>query len=70
MVLMPAVREITVLDLVELTEPIESAPAGSCGGVLELMNGDVATVEITAMPLKPAVDRIVFAPLAKLRRIG
>jgi hypothetical protein len=66
---MPAVREIALLDTVELTEPIECAPAGSRGGVLELLDGDVAMVEITTMPLEPALDRIVFAPLVKLRRV-
>lgn len=67
---MPAVREITTLDLVELTEPVEGAPAGSCGGVLELRNNDVAMIEITSMPLEPILDRIVFVPLSKLRRVN
>lgn len=70
MKLMPAVREITTLDLVELTESVEGAPAGSRGGVLELRDGDVAMVEITSMPLEPILDRIVFVPLPKLRRVG
>ncbi len=70
MTLMPAVREITTLDMVELTEPVEGAPAGSRGGVLELRDGDVAMIEITTMPLEPILDRIVFAPLSKLRRVG
>jgi hypothetical protein len=64
---MPALREITTYDLVELTEPVESIPAGACGGVLELRDGDSAMVEITSLPLD-AVDRIVFVPLTKLRR--
>ena len=70
MKLMPAVREITTLDIVELTEPVEGVPAGSRGGVLELRDGDVAMIEITTMPLEPILDRIVFAPLSQLRRIG
>jgi hypothetical protein len=70
MKLMPAVRDISTLDLVELTEPIEGAPAGSRGGVLELRDGDVAMVEITSMPLEPILDRIVFVPLSKLRRVA
>jgi hypothetical protein len=64
---MPALREITTYDLVELTEPVESIPAGARGGVLELRDDDRAMVEITSLPLD-AVDRIVFVPLAKLRR--
>ncbi len=67
---MPAIREITTLDLVELTEPVDDAPAGSRGGVLELRDGDAAMVEITSMPLEPILDRIVFIPLSKLRRVS
>jgi hypothetical protein len=67
---MPAVREITTLDLVELTEPVGDVPAGARGGVLELRDDDMAMLEITTMPLEPVLDRIVFAPLAKLRRVG
>ena len=69
MISMPAVREITVLDLVELTEPVAGAPAGARGGVLELRDGDIAMIEITSMPLEPILDRIVFVPFSKLRRI-
>jgi hypothetical protein len=47
---MPALREITTYDLVELTEPVESIPAGARGGVLELRDGDRAMVEITSLP--------------------
>ena len=67
---MPAVREITALDLVELTEAVGDVPAGARGGVLELRDDDMAMLEITTMPLEPILDRIVFAPLAKLRRVG
>lgn len=70
MKLMPAVREITTLDLVELIEAVEGAPTGSRGGALELRDGDIAMVEITTMPLEPILNRIVFVPLAKLRRVG
>jgi hypothetical protein len=54
---------------VELLEPIDDAPAGARGGVLELRDGEVAMVEITTPDLDPAA-RVVFAPLAKLRRVG
>lgn len=67
---MAAVREITTLDLVELTEPVGDVPAGARGGVLELRADDMAMVEITRMPLEPILERIVFVSLAKLRRIG
>jgi hypothetical protein len=58
------------LDLVELTEPVGEVPAGARGGVLELRDGGMAMLEITTMPLEPILYRIVFAPLAKLRRVG
>jgi hypothetical protein len=66
---MPAVHEITTFDLVELTAPVEGIPAGARGGVLELRGNDAAMVEITSLPLD-AVDRVIFVPLVKLRRVG
>jgi hypothetical protein len=65
---MPATDEIAVLDLIELTEPFDGIPAGATGGVLELINGDTALVEITSIP-ELDIERIIFPPLAKLRRI-
>jgi len=49
---------------------VGDVPAGARGGVLELRDGGIAMLEITSMPLEPILDRIVFAPLGKLRRIG
>jgi hypothetical protein len=66
---MAVVREITAFDRVELLEPIDGAPAGARGGVLELREHDTAMVEITAPTLDPAA-RIIFVPLAKLRRVA
>jgi hypothetical protein len=65
----PAAHQFATLDLVELTAPIDDIPAGARGGVLELRDGDTAMVEITSLPLD-SVERIVFVPLAKLRRVG
>ena len=65
---MAVVPEITAFDRVELLEPADEAPAGARGGVLELRDGKTAMVEITTPKLDPAV-RIVFVPLAKLRRL-
>jgi len=62
-------RDITAFDSVELLEPIDEAPAGARGGVLELRDGSVAMVEITEPELEGAA-RIIFVPLSKLRRIG
>ena len=70
MTLMPAIHEITLFDTVELTEAVETAPAGSRGGVVELLDEDMAMVEVMTMPSKPLLDRIIFAPLAKLRRVN
>jgi hypothetical protein len=67
---MPATHEITMFDLVELTEAVETAPAGSRGGVVELLGDDKAMVEVTTMPLDPVLDRIVVVPFSKLRRVG
>jgi hypothetical protein len=66
---MSTAHEIAVLDLIELTEPCDGIPAGERGGVLELNDNDKAMVEITSMP-QLDVERIIFPPLAKLRRIG
>jgi hypothetical protein len=66
---MPALRDIATSDLVELTTPVDGIPAGARGGVLELRDDNTATIEITSLPLDP-VERIIFVPLAQLRRIG
>jgi hypothetical protein len=63
------VGEITAFDRVELIEPVDDAPAGARGGVLELRDGDTAVVEITSPELDPAA-RIVFVPVTKLRSVG
>jgi predicted nucleic acid-binding protein len=61
-----AERAIREQDIVELTEPVDDAPAGARGGVLELRPGGTAMIEITE-PVLDAAARIVFAPLRKLR---
>lgn len=63
---MPILREITTLDLIELTESVGDLPAGARGGVLELRDDGTAMVEITSLPLD-SVERVVFVPLSKLR---
>jgi hypothetical protein len=67
---MPVTQEITLYDTVELTADIETAPAGARGGVVELLDGDKAMVEVKTMPAESLLDRIVVAPLAKLRRVS
>jgi hypothetical protein len=67
---MPAIHEITLFDTVELIDAVETAPAGSRGGVVELLDQDKAMVEVTTMPVEHLLDRIVVVPLAKLRRVS
>lgn len=63
---MAIARKINEFDIVELTERVDDAPAGACGGVLEFYTPEVAMLEILEPELGPAA-RIVFAPLDKLR---
>ena len=65
---MAVAHRISEFDIVELTEPVDDAPAGARGGVLELHPDDTAMLEITEPPLDGAA-RIVFVPVAKLRLI-
>jgi hypothetical protein len=65
---MAIAHKITPFDIVELTEPIDEAPAGARGGVLELYRPEIAMVEILEPKLGGA-ERIIFAPLDKLRVI-
>lgn len=53
--------EVAIGDLVELTESVDLAPAGSRGGIADVLD-DVVIVEVMTMPLEPILDRIVFVP--------
>lgn len=67
---MATVSHIGLYDKVELVEPVESAPAGATGAVLEFHGGgDLALVEFTSMPPEPLLDRVVIVPVSKLRLI-
>ena len=61
-------REVQLYDIVELLEPVDAAPAGSRGGVIEFIgdNHEVAEIEITDPKLN-GLDAIVYATLDKLR---
>ncbi len=65
---MPRTTAISAFDTVELVEPVDDAPAGARGGVLEMTDVGTAMVEVTS-PELDAAERIVFAPLAALRRV-
>lgn len=66
---MTTIRQITAFDWVELLEPIDGVPPGARGGVLELRPDDMAMVEIMTIPRLDAAERIIFAPLSKLRHV-
>lgn len=66
---MPTAKDISAYDAVELVVPVDDAPAGARGGVLELTDATTAMVEVTSPELDPAA-RIVFAPLTALRRVA
>ncbi|HEX2096833.1 MAG TPA: hypothetical protein VHF50_05630 [Solirubrobacterales bacterium] len=65
---MAIAHEIKEFDIVELTERAYDAPAGARGGVLELYTPTVAMIEVLEPELNGA-ERIVFAPLDKLRLV-
>jgi hypothetical protein len=63
---MAVTREIAAFDLVELAEPVDDAPAGARGGVLEIAPDGTAMVELTEPELE-GLERIVYCPLSALR---
>ena len=67
---MATAHDIALNDWVELLEPLDAAPAGARGGVVDLLNNDdVVMVEIMEPDLPDGLDRLVVAPLSKLQRI-
>jgi hypothetical protein len=65
---MATTRQIELYDIVELLDPVDAAPAGARGGVLEFLGDDrdIAEIEIT-QPTLDGLDAIVYATLDKLR---
>jgi hypothetical protein len=63
------VRTITAFDRVELPSRSMTRRPAPVGGVLDLRDGDTAIIEITTPELDTAA-RIIFLPLAKLRRVA
>ncbi len=66
---MATTKHIAEYDIVELAEPLEGAPAGARGGVLDIFGDGKAMVELTNLPGEMDIDRIVVVPLEKLRVI-
>lgn len=63
---MAVTREIVAFDLVELAEPVDAAPAGARGGVLEIAPDGTAMVEVTYPELE-GLERVVFCSVSALR---
>jgi len=59
--------ELAIGDVIELTEPVDPAPAGARGGVTDLLDNGTVIVEVTTLPLEPILDRIVFVRPEALR---
>jgi hypothetical protein len=65
---MTTTKNIAELDIVELREDFESAPAGARGGVIDIFDGGrTAMVEFTDLPGEMDIDKILVVPLVKLR---
>jgi len=64
---MAVTHRIARYDIVELTEPVDEAPVGARGGVLDVLDDGKAMVEITSLPGELDIDRIVVVPVGKLR---
>ena len=60
---------ISLCDTVELLEPVDDAPKGARGGVLEFMEDGAVMVEVMTVPELDAVERIVFAAPTSLRLV-
>lgn len=60
--------DVAIGDLVELTESVDLAPAGSRGGIADVLD-DRVIVEVMTMPLEPILERIVFVRPETLRII-
>jgi len=67
---MAVTRHVAEFDIVELLDRVAAAPAGARGGVLELLDGRTAMIELTSLPAEMGIDRIVVAPLDRLRVVA
>lgn len=61
--------ELSVGDIVELTESVDAAPAGAQGGVTDILDNNHVIVEVTTLPLEPILDRIIVASPEELRLV-
>lgn len=62
-------QSIARFDWIELREPVDAAPAGAQGAVIDfIQDGTVAEIEIMKPDLD-GLDRIVYATPSQLRRV-
>ena len=66
---MPATDKIALYDIVELMEPADGAAAGERGVALDIFDDRDAMIELKTPPAELDLDRIIVAPLDKLRVI-
>lgn len=66
---MPTTEKIVQFDFVELLEPADGAVAGERGSVLDFLADGVVMIELKTPVEELDLDRIVVAPLGKLRLI-
>jgi hypothetical protein len=66
---MAATRELSIGDVVELTDAVDAAPAGAQGGVTDILDESHVIVEVMTMPLEPILDRIVIVSPETLRLV-
>lgn len=64
---MPATDKIASYDIVELLEPADGAVAGERGVALDIFDDRDAMIELKTPPAELDLDRIIIAPLDKLR---
>ncbi|MGH2975635.1 MAG: hypothetical protein ACRDLL_12310 [Solirubrobacterales bacterium] len=61
--------ELSIGDVVELTDGVDAAPAGAQEGVTDILDGSHVIVEVTSLPLEPILERIIVASPGVLRLV-
>jgi hypothetical protein len=65
---MTETQRLAPFDIVELIEPVDAAPQGARGGLIDELGGDNVIVEVME-PELDGLDRLVFARLDQLRLV-
>lgn len=66
---MAIARELSIGDVVELTDAVDAAPVGAQGGVTDVLDEGHVIVEVTTLPLEPILDRIIVVSPKTLRLV-